>query len=71
MIMEQRSLNQWNELKTLQQNKFMSDEYACSHSTLVRKCRTPVSETLVVTFLGFSISFFLLDGKGVDMALVT
>ena len=42
--MEQLSLNQWNELKTLKrvkkknslnvQNKFMPDEHACSHSTL-------------------------------------
>ena len=42
MMMEQQSLNQWNELKTLKrvkkslnvQNKCMSDEQACSHSTL-------------------------------------
>ena len=42
MMMEQRSLNQLNELKTLKRvkkslnvyNKFMSDEHACSHSTL-------------------------------------
>jgi len=42
MMMEQPSLNQWNELKTLKrvknslnvQNKFMSDVHACSHSTL-------------------------------------
>ena len=42
MMMEQRSLNQWNELKKLKrvkkslnvQNKFKSDEHACSHSNL-------------------------------------
>jgi len=42
MMIEQRSLNQWNELKTLKrvkkslnvQNRFMSNGHACSHSTL-------------------------------------
>ena len=61
------------------QNKFMSDEHACSHSTLgylwhaigitMPSSSNMLSETLAVTFFGFFNFCFLLDGKkGDDMA---
>ena len=65
-------------IKEIKANKFMSDEHACSHSTLgylwdaigvtMPNSWNMLSGTLAAT-VGFFNFFFLLAGKGVDMVL--